>query len=65
MIPFVALSFYTGPMTQLIGGADIAFAVGLIVASLVYWLMSYQLNLHAEKAAISESQQLLEEVSYE
>lgn len=29
MVPFMALSFWTGPFTAALGGADIAFAVGL------------------------------------
>ena len=39
MIPFLSLSFYTGPVTSAIGGADISFEVGLIVAGGLYlWL---------------------------
>ena len=32
MVPFMSLSFYTGPVPSAIGGADMSFWVGLIVA---------------------------------
>jgi purine-cytosine permease-like protein len=32
MIPFMSLSVYTGPVPKAIGGADLSFFVGLIVA---------------------------------
>ena len=39
MVPFLSLSFYTGPVTSAIGGADISFEVGLVVAGGLYlWL---------------------------
>lgn len=40
MVPFMSLSFYTGPVTRAIGGADISFWVGLIVAGGLYLLMT-------------------------
>jgi nucleobase:cation symporter-1, NCS1 family len=40
MLPFLSLSFYTGPVTRAIGGADISFEVGLIVAGGLYLWMS-------------------------
>lgn len=36
MIPFFVLSFYTGPAATALGGADISFVVGLVVAAGVY-----------------------------
>lgn len=36
-IPFLAQSMYTGPMTAVLGGADISWIVGLIVTALVYY----------------------------
>jgi NCS1 family nucleobase:cation symporter-1 len=39
MIPFLSLSFYHGPVTKAIGGADISFEIGLVVAGGLYlWL---------------------------
>ena len=39
MVPFLSLSFYHGPVTDAIGGADISFEVGLVVAGGLYlWL---------------------------
>jgi NCS1 nucleoside transporter family len=40
MIPFMSLSFYTGPVPKAIGGADLSFFVGLIVAGGLYLLVS-------------------------
>jgi nucleobase:cation symporter-1, NCS1 family len=63
MVPFMSLSFYTGPMAQALGGADIAFMVGLPVAGFGYWLMSRGLNLGNEARMILASEQLLENTS--
>jgi NCS1 family nucleobase:cation symporter-1 len=40
MVPFMSLSFYTGPVPSAIGGADLSFWVGLIVAGGLYLLLS-------------------------
>jgi NCS1 family nucleobase:cation symporter-1 len=36
-IPFMAQALYTGPVTELLGGADISWIVGLIVTAAVYY----------------------------
>ncbi|MDF3310124.1 purine-cytosine permease family protein [Rhodococcus koreensis] len=36
-IPFLAQSLYTGPVTELLGGADISWIVSLLVTGLVYY----------------------------
>ncbi|MGO4383529.1 purine-cytosine permease family protein [Specibacter sp. RAF43] len=36
-IPFLAQHMYTGPMTTLLGGADISWLVGLVVTAVVYY----------------------------
>ncbi|MDK6558186.1 cytosine permease, partial [Streptococcus agalactiae] len=36
-IPFLNSDFYTGPMTKVLGGADISWIVGLIVPAIIYW----------------------------
>lgn len=37
-IPFMSTSFYTGPIVGLLGGADISWIVGLVLASGLYYL---------------------------
>ncbi|PYI66550.1 cytosine permease [Arthrobacter livingstonensis] len=36
-IPFLAQTMYTGPMTEVLGGADISWLVGLVVTAVVYY----------------------------
>ncbi|MGZ0783466.1 purine-cytosine permease family protein [Pseudomonas saponiphila] len=60
MVPFMSLSFYQGPLSQALGGADIAFVIGLAVAGLVYWALTRNLDLAAERLAIQASEQQLE-----
>jgi nucleobase:cation symporter-1, NCS1 family len=35
-IPFMSTDFYTGGVVDLLGGADIAWIVGLVVAAALY-----------------------------
>jgi len=56
----MSLSFFQGPLSQALGGADIAFVVGLAVAALVYWALTRNLDLDAERLAIQASEQQLE-----
>jgi nucleobase:cation symporter-1, NCS1 family len=46
-VPFVSTEFYTGPMVQRLGGADISWLLGLAVSAGLYWVL--QRN-HAEPA---------------
>lgn len=62
MVPFMALSFWTGPFTAALGGADIAFAVGLPVAGFSYWLLSRRLDLAAERQLAEADKQRLEQL---
>ncbi|MDU9414846.1 cytosine permease [Pseudomonas sp. zfem005] len=62
MVPFMALSFWTGPFTAALGGADIAFAVGLPVAGVSYWLLSRRLDLAAERQLAEADKQHLEQL---
>ncbi|POX65414.1 cytosine permease [Streptomyces sp. Ru62] len=39
-LPFLATSFYTGPLVDPLGGADISWIVGLAVPALLYWLVA-------------------------
>lgn len=36
-VPFLATKLYTGPLTSLLGGADVSWIVGLAVTSVVYY----------------------------
>jgi len=38
-VPFMSSSIYTGPMVGILGGADISWIVGLIVASVLYYVL--------------------------
>jgi NCS1 family nucleobase:cation symporter-1 len=60
MVPFVVTSFFTGPVADALDGADISFAVGLLVASGLYYALSRGLDLDAEAAAAEQSERLLE-----
>jgi nucleobase:cation symporter-1, NCS1 family len=41
-VPFYNLSFYEGPATKALGGADISFLVGIIVSAVVYYALTYR-----------------------
>lgn len=62
MVPFFATSFWTGPVAEALSGADISFAVGLLVAGALYYGLSRGLDLNAEAAAIAASDRELEGV---
>lgn len=38
-VPFMSTTLYTGPLVSLLGGADIAWIVGVIVACLMYYML--------------------------
>lgn len=61
MIPFMSLSFYSGPFATALGGADVAFVVGLLVAGAVYAFMCRALDLEAERRVAALSDRALEE----
>ncbi|MBO1739377.1 cytosine permease [Leifsonia sp. TF02-11] len=60
MIPFFVVGNYVGPMAQLLGGADLSFVVGLIVAGALYYLFWFRADRSAEKTAIALSSAELE-----
>ncbi|MBH2747546.1 cytosine permease [Serratia marcescens] len=60
MVPFMTLGFYTGPFAVLLGGADIAFLIGLLVAGSVYVVMCRKLDLEAERRVALRCEGLLE-----
>ncbi|WP_269938927.1 purine-cytosine permease family protein [Arthrobacter sp. HY1533] len=43
-IPFLAQHMYTGPITPLLGGADISWIVGLVVTAAVYYPVAKRYN---------------------
>ncbi len=55
MLPFMVLSFYTGPLAKAIGGVDISFVIGLVVSGVAYWVLSRSLDFSSEKIAIEAS----------
>jgi NCS1 family nucleobase:cation symporter-1 len=38
-IPFMNQTLYVGPLVETLGGADIAYIVGFVVAGIVYWVL--------------------------
>ena len=55
MIPFFSISFFVGPVAQLLGGADFSFVIGLIVSGGLYLLLTRNLDLSTEHRAIQAS----------
>lgn len=60
MIPFFATAFYEGPVTKALGGADVSFVPGLLVGGGLYHLLTRNLDLDAELAAVAASERELE-----
>ncbi len=50
-VPFVSTTFYTGPLVKHLGGADISWIIGLIVASVLYYAWSGPAARLAARAA--------------
>ncbi len=38
-IPFISTTLYTGPLVSYLGGADISWIIGLVVASVLYYVL--------------------------
>ena len=60
MVPFMSLGFYQGPVALWLGGADIAFVVGLAVSATTYCIMTRRLDHTCEARAVEASERLLE-----
>ena len=41
-IPFMNQTLFVGPLVSTLGGADIAYVVGFIVAAILYWILENQ-----------------------
>lgn len=52
MIPFVVTAWYTGPVAEALGGADIAIFIGLIASAASYVIFARTLDLAEEEAII-------------
>lgn len=57
MIPFVVTSWYTGPVADALGGADLALFVGLAASALSYVLLARSLDLNHERGLATEHKQ--------
>jgi NCS1 family nucleobase:cation symporter-1 len=62
MVPFVVTPAYTGPVAEAIGGVDISFVVGLVVAGGLYLLLSRGIDTAAEERARARSDAQLEQL---
>jgi NCS1 nucleoside transporter family len=60
MVPFMSTTIWTGPAASAMSGADISFLIGLPVAGGLYYLLTRNLDLEAERAAEQESRRVLE-----
>jgi len=47
-VPFMNTTFYTGPMVSHLGGGDISWILGLIVAAGLYFLLHHSIRAGAE-----------------
>jgi nucleobase:cation symporter-1, NCS1 family len=62
-IPFMVLlnvvtlkSYHTGPLAKQLNSVDISWIVGAVVTAVVYWLLTRNLDVAAEQAAIERSE---------
>ena len=60
MIPFFSVSFFVGPIAQMLGGADFSFAIGLVVSGGLYLLFSRSFDRQEEEKARVKSDAELE-----
>jgi NCS1 family nucleobase:cation symporter-1 len=65
MVPFVVTTAYTGPVAEALGGVDVSFVVGLVVAGGLYLLLSRGLDTAAEDRARARSDQELESLVHQ
>jgi purine-cytosine permease-like protein len=56
MIPFFKLTFFDGPATQALHGADISWGIGLAVAGGLYYVFSLNIDTAVERRAIEDSE---------
>lgn len=63
MIPFMALSFYEGPVAKAFNGVDIAFFIGIPVAAISYALLCRGMDLARERSVIADVDRNLDQVA--
>ncbi|WP_181768620.1 purine-cytosine permease family protein [Streptomyces albidus (ex Kaewkla and Franco 2022)] len=51
-LPFLVTHFYTGPLVEPLGGADVSWIVGLAVPALLYWLLARRDTSHVPPRTI-------------
>jgi len=55
MVPFISLHFYEGPIAKMLGGVDISFVIGLAVSGLAYYVLTRDVDLSGEHAAVERN----------
>ena len=55
MVPFVVTAWFTGPIANALGGADIALFVGLAASAVSYLVLARSLDLRKEQEVIAAS----------
>ncbi|MFF1262169.1 MULTISPECIES: purine-cytosine permease family protein [unclassified Streptomyces] len=53
-LPFLATHFYTGPLVEPLGGADISWIVGLVVPAALYWAVARRNTAHIPERTLRE-----------
>ncbi|MFC8341730.1 purine-cytosine permease family protein, partial [Streptomyces rubiginosohelvolus] len=51
-LPFLVTHFYTGPLVEPLGGADVSWIVGLIVPAALYWLLARRDTRHIPEETV-------------
>jgi NCS1 family nucleobase:cation symporter-1 len=52
-IPFISTTLYTGPLVKYLGGADISWLIGLVIASVLYYvLMKPQIAVSEQRSDV-------------
>jgi NCS1 family nucleobase:cation symporter-1 len=55
-VPFMSTTFYTGPMVSHLGGGDISWILGLIVASGLYYVLHLGVDVMPHTKSMAPSQ---------
>lgn len=63
MIPFAVTAWYTGPVAEALGGADLALFVGLVASAVAYLVLARSLDLDREARAAASDLELYGEES--
>ena len=63
MVPFMSVTFYTGPVALLLNYTDLSFIVGLVVAGVLYYLLGRRIDLEKEGEIVRKSQADLDAIA--